>query len=712
MNCRILHESAGRMRVHFEQPRMTMAQADILEAYLTQQAGVQRAKVSERTGNAVIVYNGLREAIIQSLAGFNYEDCGITADEHSGRKLNREFQEKLVQYVSLRLVKRLFFPLWLRNAITVCGSIPYLANGLKTLASGTIRVPVLDAASIGISILNGSYDTASSVMFLLGLSDILEEWTHRRSVEDLARSMALNIDQVWVKNPDGTEGLKPLSELHAGDRFIVRTSATIPLDGIVEEGEMTVNQSSMTGESQPVYKRKGSLVYAGTIVEEGSSICRVTCSAGEGRYDRIIEMIEASERLKSDTENRAALLADRLVPYSFLATILTWLVTRSVPRATAVLMVDYSCALKLAMPVSVLSAMRECARYKILVKGGKYLEQIAKADTIVFDKTGTLTYSKPETEAVIPFGGWDETEVLRLAACLEEHYPHSIANAVVSEAKRRGITHEEKHSEVEYIVAHGIASSIEGKKTVIGSSHFVFEDEGCTIPEGEQERFDALPAEFSHLYLAVGGTLAGVILIRDPMRPEAPYVINSLRDLGFRNIVMMTGDSFRTAETIARRAGVDRFFAEVLPEDKASYVAAEKQNGHTVIMLGDGINDSPALAEADCGIAVSDGAMIAREIADVAISDEKLYSLLTLKQIADLLERRIDRNYRFIMSFNSALILGGIFGILPASLTALLHNASTFLITLNSLSNLNPDEFSELVQQTAIREFDQELTLL
>ena len=680
--------SAHRMRIHVANGYMTPEQACILEKYLMGISGVRSVRVSERTGNAVISCSADNDEVVHALSVFHYEDHTADESDLSGRQLTRDFEERLFWHCAERVFKRLFVPAAIRNAITVLNAVPYVWNGLKTLAKGRIEVPVLDGTTIGVSVLTKDFPTASSIMFLLGLSEILEDYTHRKSVDDLARSMALNIDKVWIQTESGEQVLVSVSEVHEGDIMLVHSSNTIPLDGIVVSGEMTVNQSSMTGESVPSPKEPGSLVYAGTVVEEGECCIRVTNTAGSGRYDRIVRMIEESEKMKSATEAKAVHLADRLVPYSFAGTLVTYLFTRSTARALAVLMVDYSCALKLSIPISVLSAMRECARHKISVKGGQYLENIAAAETVVFDKTGTLTYSRPRVAMIVPFGKNDENEMLRLAACLEEHYPHSMANAVVAEAEARGLLHAERHTKVEYIVAHGIASTIDGKKAVIGSWHFVFEDEGVKIPAREKKKFEQIPDGFSHLYLAIGGKLSAVICIEDPVRPEAGAVIRELKQRGILSTVMMTGDSSRTAASIAAETGIDLWKAEVLPEDKAAYIRGQREQGRTVIMLGDGINDSPALSEADCGIAVSDGAAIAREIADVTIADDDLNALITLKDISDRLDQRIHRNYRFIMTFNSALILSGAFGILPAASAAWLHNLSTLAVSLHSMTDL------------------------
>ena len=688
MKCVIQHMSEGRLRVHVGQTFMMPGQAGILEKYLMEIPGVRNVRVSERTGNAMITHRTDSENILHALSVFHYEDYEADEADISSRRLTRDFEEQIFWHCAGRVFKRLFLPLPVRNAVTVVNAVPYIWKGLKTLAKGKIEVPVLDATTIGVSAATGDFSTASSIMFLLGLSEILEDYTHRKSVDDLARSMALNIDRVWILSASGEQILINVNEVHEGDIMIVHTSNTIPLDGVVAAGEMTVNQSSMTGESIPSAKEPGSLVYAGTVVEEGECQVCVTNTAGSGRYDRIVRMIEESEKLKSETETKAIHLADRLVPYSFAGTIVTYLLTRNTARALAVLMVDYSCALKLSIPISVLSAMRECARHRISVKGGQFLENIAAAETVVFDKTGTLTYSRPTVAMVVPFNKNDENEALRLAACLEEHYPHSMANAVVAEAERRGLMHEERHTKVEYIVAHGIASTIDGKKAVIGSWHFVFEDEGVKVPAREKKKFEQIPDGYSHLYLAVGGKLAAVICIEDPIRPEAPAVIEKLRARGIGKTVMMTGDSARTAASVAALTGVDHWQAEVLPEDKAAFIKSEHEQGRKVVMLGDGINDSPALSEADCGIAVSDGAAIAREIADVTIADENLNALVVLKDISDRLDQRIHRNYRFIMTFNTALIISGAFGILPAATAAWLHNLSTLAVSMHSMTDV------------------------
>ena len=689
MKCKILHESSGRIRLRAEMRRMTMEEADQLEAYLAALPGVRQATVYERTCDMVILYREGRKQVLDGVAAFRFDREAMVAStpENSGRALNRQYQERLVNMVLFRAARVLFLPTPLQQLYTLFRSVRYLWHGARCLLRGRLEVEVLDALSIGVSIVRNDYSTAASVMFLLRLGELLEEWTRKKSLGDLARCMSLNVDRVWLKRSD-TEVLVPITQVKAGDTICVHTGNVIPLDGRVLSGEACVNQASLTGESLAVRKAEGACVYAGTVVEEGECVILVEQQSGSGRYGQIVSMIEESEKLKSSTENRALALADRLVPYSLAGTALTYLLTRNATRAISILMVDFSCALKLSMPLAVLSAMRECGSYHITVKGGKYLEAMAKADTIVFDKTGTLTHATPTVARVVPFGGRDERSVLCVAACLEEHYPHSMANAVVKEALRRGISHEEMHSEVEYVVAHGIASRIDGEKVVIGSYHFVFEDESCVIPAGEQERFDALPPEYSHLYLAMGGTLAGVICVADPLREEASAVLNSLRKLGISKAVMMTGDNERTAAVIAKEVGVDEYFAEVLPEDKARFVEQEKAAGRTVVMIGDGINDSPALSAADVGIAISDGAAIAREIADITIAADDLFELVLLKMTANGLLKRTDGNYRFVLGFNGTLIVLGAAGILPPATSALLHNLSTLGISIRSMTNL------------------------
>ena len=687
MKCKILHESAGRLRIHAEQGRMTLRQADILEAYLRRMNGVTEVAVYDRTCDAVIHFHGAREAVVSALAAFSYEASAALAPEHSSRELNREYQDKLVFAVGRRMFNKLFLPLPLRTALTAVRSAKYIRAGLSCLLKRQLRVPVLDATAITVSMLRGDFETAGSVMFLLGVGDILDEWTHKKSVADLAGTMSLNIDKVWLETDAGSV-LVPVGDVQPGDRITVRTGGMIPLDGKVVSGEAMVNQASITGEPLSVRRTAGGYVYAGTVVEEGECCICVEKGAGSGRYDRIVHMIEESEKLKSNTEDKASHLADSLVPYSLGATALIWLLTRNPQRALAVLMVDFSCALKLSMPIAVLSAMREASAYHLSVKGGRFLEAVSEADTVVFDKTGTLTRAQPKGAQVVTFGGREENEMLRLAACLEEHYPHSMAKAVTAEASRRGLRHEERHSRVEYLVAHGISSSVDGEKVVIGSHHFVFEDERCVIPAGDEARFDALPEQYSHLYLAISGVLAAVICVEDPLRAEAREVIEGLRALGVSKLVMMTGDSDKTARAAAAAVGVDEYFSEVLPEDKANFIRAEHALGRKVIMLGDGVNDSPALSEADAGIAVSDGAAIAREAADITVGADDLYSLLILKRLSDALMARIHGNYRKIIGFNLMLIVLGVIGVLPPATSALLHNASTLAISLKSMTNL------------------------
>ena len=669
--------------------RMTLHRADVLEAYLNGQDIIQKATVYERTGDVVLTYRGSRKDAAALLAAYRFdnEELEVLVTSHDSRKINQEYQEKMVSLVAGRMFRKVFLPAPIAAAYTVWRSIAFVWKGVRCLLHRKLEVEVLDALSIAASLLRGDYSTAGSVMFLLTVSSLLEEWTRKKSLDDLARSMALNVDKVWVRTPQG-EVLVPLTRVHAGDEVVVRSGNMIPLDGMVLEGEAMVNQAALTGESMPVRKTTGATVYAGTVVEEGECVLVAKAEGGANRYDKIVAMIEESEKLKSGTENRALQLADRLVPWCLAGTVATYAFTRNVTRAISILMVDFSCALKLSMPLAVLSAMRECGEYHITVKGGKYLEALAKADTIVFDKTGTLTHATPQVVQVVPFSGCEEREVLQLAACLEEHFPHSMANAVVRAARERGISHEEMHSEVEYIVAHGIASRVGGTRVVIGSAHFIFEDEGCTIPAGEQAKFDALDPQYSHLYLAASGVLAGVICIADPLRPEAAQVLHKLRKLGIAQTVMMTGDSDRTARAIAAQVGVDRCFAEVLPEDKAAFVRDAKAEGHTVVMIGDGINDSPALSAADIGIAIHSGAAIAREIADVTIRADSLEELVTLKAIANALQKRVGSNYRFVLSFNSALILLGALGILPPATSAMLHNLSTLGISLHSMTDL------------------------
>ena len=698
MRATIEHESRGRMRLRLRQKKMTLRQADLLEAWLKGQPWARDAVVHERTCCVILTYGGDRETVLSAIGSFTWAGAEetVTLPSHSTRALNREFQEKLVGKVLMKGVSTLFFPTPLRIARVVWHMIPFLSKGLRCLGRRRIKVELLDALSIGISAFRRDFGTAGTVMFLLEIGELLEDWTRKKSVADLAESLSLHVDRVWLKTPAG-DVLTPIGQIRPGDQVVVRAGGVIPLDGVVAQGEVTINQASLTGESVPVAKRPGSAVYAGTVVEEGECILDVKQASGQGRYDQIVEMIQRSEQMKSATEAKASNLADTLVPFTFAGSLLSFALTRNVTRALSVLMVDFSCALKLAMPLAVLSAMREAGREHITVKGGKFLEAVAKADTIVFDKTGTLTHACPRVAEVVPFNGKDEAEMLRLAACLEEHFPHSMANAVVEEARRRGLNHEERHAKVEYLVAHGIASSVDGEQVRIGSAHFIFEDEKVTIPEGEQEKFDALPPEFSQLYLAIDGVLSAVICISDPLREEAKDVLSALRGLGVKNAVMLTGDSPRTAAAIAEQLGVDDFRAGVLPSDKADYVAALRREGHTVLMVGDGINDSPALSEADAGIAISDGAAIAREIADITIAADSLWELVRLRQLAMALLHRIQNNYRFVIGFNGALIGLGVAGVLPPATSAMLHNLSTLAVSLHSMSALpisKPDQRS------------------
>ena len=677
------------MRVHVCNVRMTLHRADVLEAYLNHHDAIEKATVYERTGDVVLYYRGRRADAVQALSRYKFDQPELDAlvTTADSRKLNQEYQEKMCDLVAGHFFRKLFLPAPIRAAYTVWRSIAFVWKGVRCLLRRRLEVEVLDALSIGVSVLRGDFSTAGSVMFLLNLGSLLEEWTRKKSLDDLARSMALNVDKVWVRS-QGTEVLLPLTKVQPGDEIVVRSGNMVPLDGTVIEGEAMVNQAALTGESMPVRKANGATVYAGTVVEEGECVFLAKAAGGANRYDKIVAMIEEFEKLKSSTENRALELADKLVPWCLASTVVTYALTRNVTRAISILMVDFSCALKLSMPLAVLSAMRECGTAHITVKGGKYLEALAKADTIVFDKTGTLTRATPQVVDIIPFSNSEKDDVLRLAACLEEHFPHSMANAVVRAAREQGLAHEEMHSEVEYIVAHGIASRVGGERVVIGSYHFVFEDEHCIIPADEQEKFDRMPAEYSHLYMAASGQLVGVICIADPLRPEAASVLRQLHKLGIRNTVMMTGDSYRTAEAIARQVGVDQFFAEVLPEDKADFVQKAKAEGRTVVMIGDGINDSPALSAADIGIAIHSGAAIAREIADVTIKADSLEELVTLKTIANALQHRVSSNYRFVLSFNSTLIVLGALGILQPAASAMLHNLSTIGISLRSMTNL------------------------
>ena len=689
MNATILHESRGRIRFRLRQKQMTLAQADLLEAWIQGKSWCRQVTVHERTCCVILYYDGSRQAVLNEIRHFSWQEAERTTalPAHSSRALNREFEEKLVTKVVCKAACTLFLPPPLRIARILWHMIPFVRRGLRCLLRRRIKVELLDALSISISACRRDFGTAGMVMFLLEVGELLEEWTRKKSVADLARCMSLNVDRVWLRTAQG-EVLVPVSQIQPGDAVVVRAGGIVPVDGLVLEGEVTVNQASLTGESIPVPKRPGGAVYAGTVVEEGECVLEVKQASGQSRYDQIVHMIEQSEQMKSEAESKAANLADKLVPYTFIGSLLSFVLTRNVARALSVLMVDFSCALKLAMPLAVLSAMREAGRAHITVKGGKFLEAVAAADTIVFDKTGTLTHACPRVAQVVPFGGKEESEMLRLAACLEEHFPHSMANAVVEEAKRRGLRHEEYHSKVEYLVAHGIASTVDEERVLIGSAHFLFEDEGCVIPEDEQERFDALPPEYSHLYLAVGGQLAAVICISDPLREEAKEVLSTLRALGVTSTVMLTGDSYRTAAAIAAQVGVDDFRAGVLPADKAEYVARLRREGHTVLMVGDGINDSPALSEADAGIAISDGAAIAREIADITIAADSLWELVELRRIAMALMARIHSNYRFVIGFNGALIALGVAGVLPPATSATLHNLSTLGVSLRSMSAL------------------------
>ena len=686
----IKHESRGRIRIHLAQKRMSSVQAETLLYYLQNQNQVSFAKVYDRTGDAVICYEGERAAVIRMIQLFHYEEVELPTGllESSGRALNNKYQEKLISKVIYHFGRKWLLPAPIRAIYTTVVSVKYIWKGIQTLAQGKIEVPVLDATAIGVSMLRGDYGTAGSVMFLLGVGELLEEWTHKKSVGDLARSMSLNVGKVWLKK-DGQEILVPSEKIVAGDEIVVHMGNLIPFDGEVSNGEGMVNQASLTGESVPVRRTLGSVVYAGTVLEEGELTILVKQTGGSSRYEKITAMIEESEKLKSGLESKAEHLADRLVPYSLGGTALTYLLTRNATKALSILMVDFSCALKLAMPISVLSAIREANQHKITVKGGKFLEAVAEADTIVFDKTGTLTKAQPTVAEVVSFSETKSPdELLRIAACLEEHFPHSMAKAVVDAAREKYLDHEEMHSKVEYIVAHGISTTINGKKAIIGSYHFVFEDENSIIPEGMEEKFRHLPEEYSHLYLALEGVLAAVICIEDPLRPEAAEIIRQLKKTGLKKIVMMTGDSERTAKAIAKKVGVDEYYAEVLPEDKANFVEKEKVEGRKVIMIGDGINDSPALSAADVGIAISEGAEIAREIADITVAADDLAEILVLRMLSNRLMKRIHKNYRFIVTFNAGLILLGVGGILQPTTSALLHNTSTLYIGLKSMGNL------------------------
>lgn len=691
MKFTIKHESRGRMRVHMEQYRMTYEQADTLLYVIHNHRNVTFVKVYDRTADAVIEYVGDREQIIELLRHFHYESANVpqTVIKTSGRELNNSYQEKLIGSVVWHYSKKLLLPLPIRIALAIGRSVKYIGIGLKCLLQRKIEVPVLDATAITVSLVTKDFSTASSIMFLLGIGELLEEWTHKKSVDDLARSMSLNVSKVWLRTPENQEILVESSKIEKGDKVVVHMGNVIPFDGEVLDGDAMVNQASLTGESVPVQRTVGNTVFAGTVVEEGEITIRVKEVEGNNRFDQIVTMIEESEKLKSELEGKAEHYADKLVPWTLGATGLTYLLTRNVTKAMSILMVDFCCALKLAMPISVLSAIREASLYNVTVKGGKFLEAVAEADTIVFDKTGTLTKAHPTVVDVVNFNDeYSSDDMLRVAACLEEHFPHSMAKAVVDAASKKGLSHEEMHTKVEYIVAHGIATSINGKRTVIGSYHFVFEDEKCVVPAGKEQLFESLPLYYSHLYLAVEGMLSAVICIEDPLRDEAAAVVTSLKKAGISKVVMMTGDSERTASVIAKKVGVDEYYAEVLPEDKAAFVEREKAKGRKVIMIGDGINDSPALSAANVGIAISDGAEIAREIADITVGSDDLYQIVTLKYISNALMKRIKSNYRKIVGFNSGLIALGVAGVLPPTTTALLHNGSTILISVNSMKNL------------------------
>lgn len=691
MKFTIKHESRGRMRVHMEQYRMTYEQADTLLYVIHNHRNVTFVKVYDRTADAVIEYVGDREQIIELLRHFHYESANVpqTVIKTSGRELNNSYQEKLIGSVVWHYSKKLLLPLPIRIALTIGRSVKYIGIGLKCLLQRKIEVPVLDATAITVSLITKDFSTASSIMFLLGIGELLEEWTHKKSVDDLARSMSLNVSKVWLRTPENQEILVESSKIEKGDKVVVHMGNVIPFDGEVLDGDAMVNQASLTGESVPVQRTVGNTVFAGTVVEEGEITIRVKEVEGNNRFDQIVTMIEESEKLKSELEGKAEHYADKLVPWTLGATGLTYLLTRNVTKAMSILMVDFCCALKLAMPISVLSAIREASLYNVTVKGGKFLEAVAEADTIVFDKTGTLTKAHPTVVDVVNFNDeYSSDDMLRVAACLEEHFPHSMAKAVVDAASKKGLSHEEMHTKVEYIVAHGIATSINGKRTVIGSYHFVFEDEKCVVPAGKEPLFESLPLYYSHLYLAIEGKLSAVICIEDPLRDEAAAVVTSLKKAGISKVVMMTGDSERTASVIAKKVGVDEYYAEVLPEDKAAFVEREKAKGRKVIMIGDGINDSPALSAANVGIAISDGAEIAREIANITVGSDDLYQIVTLKYISNALMKRIKSNYRKIVGFNSGLIALGVAGVLPPTTTALLHNGSTILISVNSMKNL------------------------
>lgn len=693
MKFQIKHEIKGRLRIHMKQSRMTFEQADTLHYAIQKMDGVSSVKVYERTGDAVICFHCSREELIDALSAFDYNKVSVPMEvlQNSGRQLNAEFQEKLAGRIFRRFLNKLFLPMPLRNAITLCRAIRYVWMGLKCLAARKIEVPVLDATAITVSILRGNFNTAGSIMFLLGIGELLEDWTHKKSVGDLARSMSLNTEKVWVKQGD-TDVLVSSDEVEPGDMVVVHMGNVIPFDGIVYAGEAMVNQAAMTGEPLAVKKDADSYAYAGTVVEEGELTIRVKETRGSTKYEKIVSMIEETDKLKSASESRAEHLADRLVPYTLLGTALVWLLTRNATKALAVLMVDFSCALKLAMPVTVLSAIREAGEHNIMVKGGKYMEAVADATTIVFDKTGTLTKAMPVVRSIVNFSEESDDEMLRIAACLEEHFPHSMAKAVVDAARQKGLEHEEMHSKVNYIVAHGISSEIDDRKVVIGSYHFIFEDEKCTVDDSARAEFENLPEGYSHLYMAIDGKLVAVICIEDPLREEAADAIRQLKEAGVTKVVMMTGDSERTAAVIAKRVGVDEYYSEVLPEDKANFIQKERENGAKTIMVGDGINDSPALSAANVGIAISDGAELAREIADITIGADNLYELVTLKKLSNRLMKRIDSNYRSIVGINAGLIGAGVLGFIPPTTSAMFHNASTLGITLNSMKNLLPEQ--------------------
>ena len=690
MRFQIMHETPGRMRLQADVSSMTVGQADILEAWLKGHENVESVTVHERTRGVIVTYHGDRSAICRILSGFSYEsaETDLGHQMHSSREMNREYKEKLISLIARHYLKRLFLPDSVRLIITLCSAMPRMLQAVRVIGSGKLTVDVLDGIAIAVSLFTGDHNTASSVNFLLNVGETLDEWTHKKSIDDLARSMSLQVDQVWLVGEDGNQTAAPISNIVPGDRIVVHTGHVLPLDGIIEQGEVMMNQASLTGESVPVAKRAGSAVYAGSVLEEGNCVIRVTHANGENRYDRIVRMIEDSERLKSGAEAKASNLADRLVPWCLGGSLLTLLLTGNTVRAVSVLMVDFSCALKLSMPLSVISAMREAGRHRITVKGGKFMEKISGTDTVIFDKTGTLTKALPTVTAVVPFSGKNEEEMLRIAACLEEHFPHSVANAVVAAANIRGLDHSEMHSEVEYVVAHGIATKIGDERAVIGSAHFVFEDEHVKILPEDRELFDSLSDSVSWLYLGIGGVLNAAIGISDPLRPEAAEVIDKLHREGISRTVMLTGDNLRVAENIASKLGIDDYRAEVLPEDKAAYIASEHEAGRTVIMIGDGINDTPALSLADVGISVGSGAAIAREVSDVTIAAEDLHEIIWLKQLSDALMKRIDRNYRFVMGFNGVLIALGALGVLPPATSALLHNTSTLLLSMDCLTDL------------------------